>query len=123
MDRRSSAAPKWKSMLSRIGTPLMATSRSPARSPARAAGLRGRTWATTTPSADERAGMGLARRGLVPQPRALVEVLDPRRRGEERGRQDEPRHGRRDLEVELEHGGEHGEHLEERRGLPEPGRG
>src|SRR5574337_1319576 len=123
MASRSSAAWKWKSMLSRSGTSLMASRRSPGASPAAAAGLRGRTWATTTPSADEGRGTGLPRRRRVEEPGSLVEVLDPRRGSEDGGRQNEKLGGRGELEIHGEHGREHREHLEEGRGLAEPRRG
>src|SRR4029077_2482904 len=78
-------------MASRSGAPLMATMRSPARRPARAAALRGRTEATSTPSALLGAqlvmlggqlvleGVG----GRVELLEALDEVLEPRADGGE----------------------------------------
>src|SRR6267143_774309 len=122
--RRSRASPawKWKSMASRSGAPLMATMRSPARRPARAAALRGRTEATRTPSAWlgaqlvmlggqlvlERVG------GRVELLEALDEVLQPRgdrEEGHDPGRA--PRQAGQDLEVVGEHGGDDGGDLAE----------
>src|SRR5438309_12032004 len=118
-------------MASRSGAPLMATMRSPARRPARAAALRGRTEATRTPSTwlgaqlvmlgGQRVLEWVGRR--VELLEALDEVLQPRADGEEGhdpGRP--PRESGQDLEVVGEHGRDHGGDLAEGGGLPEPAR-
>src|SRR6266536_4892851 len=121
-------------MTSRRASPLMATIRSPGRSPARAAGVRSRTVATTTPAAVglaqavmlEVAAVGLAGALVVRRVElleSLHEVLETGADGKERG---DPRRrlGEEDqgLEVVGEHGGKHGAHLEEGGRLAEPAR-
>src|SRR5437867_13437389 len=76
-------------MASRSGAPLMATMRSPARRPARAAALRGRTEATRTPAAWLGAQLVMLGGQLVLERiggpvvlrDALGEALEPRRGG------------------------------------------
>src|SRR5512132_3871768 len=109
-------------MTSRSASPLMATMRSPARSPARAAGVRSWTAATTTPPAGARAQAVMLEVGAVGLVDAIIlrrvelaeslhQVLKPGAHGEKRGdpggRRGEEHQG---LEVIGEHGGEHGAH-------------
>src|SRR5262245_1845034 len=128
--RRSWPAWKWKSMTSRSALPLMARIRSPGQSPARAAGVRGRTAATTTPVVWLAQAVMLEAldrvRGVVGRIELLQtqdEVLQSRRDGEECGgpgcglRQEHER-----LEVVGEHGADHGGHLEHGGRLAEPAR-
>src|SRR6059036_1392694 len=122
--RRSSPPWNWKSIASRSAWPLMARMRSPGRSPADAAGVRARTAATTTPSAEERGFIGLPLRGVrgVQEAHALHDVLEPR---DDRERRGEPHDGGQRAADVHEAGGQprkHGEDLEEGRDLPRPRR-
>src|SRR5438034_4374075 len=122
-------------MTSRRAAPLMATMRSPARSPARAAGVRSWTAATTTPATGDLAQavmlevravvlVGGIMLGWVELVESLHQVLKPGAHGEKRGdpsgRLGEEHQG---LEVIGEHGGEHGANLKEGGRLTEPARG
>src|SRR5712691_13449653 len=119
---RSSAAWNWKSMASRSGVPLMATIRSPARSPAAAASERRRTAATTTPSAasspSEQARLmllALGGVGGVQEPHPLHDVLQPRGHREDGGQPDDRLRRHRQQEPVRAEAGEDGEDLEEGR--------
>src|SRR5439155_15679796 len=122
--RASRASLPWneKSMASRSAWPLMARIRSPGTSPAAAAGVRARTAATTTPSAEERGFIGLPLRGVrgVQEAHALHDVLQPRD-DRERRRQPHDRDQRgADLREARREAREHGEDLKEGRDLPRP---
>src|SRR5215510_8636369 len=114
--RHSSPPWNWKSIASRSIWPLMARTRSPGRSPATAAAVRGRTAEITTPSAEERFFIRLPLRGVrgVQEAHALHDVLQP---GDNRERGGQPHHGaQRPAHVyeAARQSRQHGEHLEER---------
>src|SRR5919204_4500632 len=122
---RSSLPWNWKSIASRSVWPLMARMRSPARSPAAAAGVRGRTTATTTPSAQERGfivGLPLRGVGRVQEAHALHDVLKPRDEREGRGQPHHRPQRATDIYEPARQPGEHGEHLKEGRDFPRPRR-
>src|SRR5437870_11784654 len=117
----------WKSIASRSRWPLIARTRSPRVRPAAAAAVRGRMRATTTPvtSADTGVVMGgVALRTWrgAEKLHPLHEVLEA---GDHRERGGEPEDEARDdrhVQEAREEPRQHGEDLEERRGLARPRR-
>src|SRR2546428_185818 len=122
-----SPAWNWKSIASRSRWPLIARTRSPRVRPAAAAAVRGRMRATTTPvtSADTGVVMGgVALRTWrgAEKLHPLHEVLEA---GDHRERGGEPEDEARDdrhVQEAREEPRQHGEDLEERRGLARPRR-
>src|SRR5881409_2088444 len=125
----SSGSPawNWKSIASRSRWPLIARTRSPRVRPAAAAAVRGRMRATTTPvtSADTgvvMGGVGLRTWRGAEKLHPLHEVLEA---GDHRERGGEPEDEARDerhVQEAPEQPRQHGEDLEERRGLARPRR-
>src|SRR5574341_553999 len=123
--RRASAAWKWKSIASRSPRPLIARIRSPARSPAAAAGAPARTAATTTPSAEERVFtrfLPLLAVRRVEEAHALDDVLEAGDDRERRGGPEDRRRADRQAEVAGQEADQDREDLEERRRLSRPRR-
>src|SRR5499426_756813 len=116
-------------MASRSGAPLMATIRSPAWSPATAAGERRRTEATTTPSAPplpaEQGGLMLLVLGGVRGVQETHPLHDVLESGDHREDGGDPHDGlgrERELEPPRAQAGQDGEDLEEGRSLAHPRR-
>src|SRR5688500_4268429 len=121
---RSSAAWNWKSIASRTAWPLTVRIRSPAWSPAAAAGVRARTPATTTPSAEERGFIGFPLgdgRGIE-EAHALHDVLQARHDREARRQPHEDDRAQLDAEEAPGQPRQDGEDLEEGRCLAGPRR-
>src|SRR5688572_28089326 len=116
---RSSAPWNWKSMASRTACPLTDRMRSPAASLAAAAGVRARTSATTTPSAEERGFIDFPvdhGRG-VQEAHPLHDVLQAGRDGAQRRQPHEQADAELHAEETAGQAREDGDHLEEGRRL------